>query len=178
MSRVISFRDLMVCSQLAHIKNEVELLHISNDDLVESILSQVGFDTSYPVLYVPSKHRDMQNKVAVGFMAVGEISINRAFINSNMCSITERMIAASYTDPSLTRELARLAGNHVNYKSLLEDEAEGSGEEFTDDMLEPDHDIIAAQIKLLADLRDSIRGPMHNDSGDLKTFEEYKEVRG
>lgn len=174
MSRVISFRDLMLCTKLAHIKNEVELLEIKNDDLVASVLSKVGFDIDYPVTYIPSKHRDMQNRVAVGFMAVGEISLNRAFISSSICTPTERMIASSYTDPSLTRELARLAGNHVNYKSLLEDEAESDGDELPDEMLEPDRDIVSAQIRTLADLRDMIRGSMYNDAGDLRTYAEYK----
>lgn len=174
MSRVVSFRDLLVCSKLAHIKNEIELLHVENDDLMSSILSAIGFDTDYPVTYIPAKHRCMQNKVAVGFMAVGEISLNRAFVSSNICTPTERMIASSYTDPSLTRELARLAGNHVNFKSLLEDEAEGDGDELPEDMLEPDRDVVAAQIRSLADLRDHIRGSMYNEAGDLKTYEEYK----
>lgn len=174
MSRVISLRDLMVCSKLSHIKNEVELLEIKNDDTVSWVLAQIGFDIEYPVTYIPSKHRDMQNKIAVGFMAVGEISLNRAFISSSLCTPTERMIASSYSDPSLTRELARLAGNYVNYKSLLEDEAEFDGIELSEDLLEPDRDIVAAQIKTLADLRDLIRGNMYNDAGDLKTYEEYK----
>lgn len=174
MSRVISFRDLMVCSQLAHIKNEVELLSIANDDLVSSILAKIGFDVDYPILYVPSKHRDMQNKVAVGFMVVGEISLNRAFVNSYLCSTTERMIAACYTDPTLTRELGKLAGNRVNYKAMLEDQAEFEGDELPEDMLEPDRFIVADQIKQLTELRDMIRGTIYNDSGDLKTFGEYK----
>lgn len=175
MSRVISFRDLMVCTKLAHIRNEIELLNIENDDVVASILAQVGFDVDYPVLYVPSKHRDMQNKVSVGFMAVGDISLNRSFVNSYLCSTTERMIAACYTDPSLMRELNRLTGNRVNYKALLADEGEGDLEELPEDMLEPDRDIISAQIKQLTELRDSIRGGIYNEAGDLKTFAEYKQ---
>lgn len=174
MSRTISFRDVMLHSQLSHIKNEIDLLKLENDDLMEKILKQLGFDTDYPVAYVPSKHRDMQNKVAVGFMAVGEISLNREFINSPMCSPVERLVAASYTDPSLTRELSNLMGNHVNFKSLLEDEAEGDGEELPEDMLEPDRHYVAAQISVLADLRDRIRGSMYNEAGDIKTFAEYK----
>jgi hypothetical protein len=174
MSRTVSFRDLMVCTKLAHIKNEIELLSTENDAVMADILGQVGFDTEYPITYVPVKHRDMQNKVAVGFMAVGDISINRSFINSYLCSTVERMIAASYVDPSLTRELGSLMGHHVNYRSLLDDDAEWSGEELPDEMLEPDRREVAALIKSLAELRDTIRGSMYNESGDLKTFEEYR----
>lgn len=174
MSRVISFRDLMVCSQLSHIKNEVELLSIANDDLVSSILDKIGFDVDYPILYVPSKHRDMQNKVAVGFMVVGEISLNRSFVNSFLCSATERMIAACYTDPTLTKELSRLSGNRVNYQAMLQDGVEGEGDELPEDMLEPDRHVVAAQIAQLIEIRDAIRGNYYNEAGDIKTFAEYK----
>lgn len=174
MSRTVSFRDLLVCSKLAHIKNEIELLSIENDAVMASILGQVGFDIEYPITYVPVKHRDMQNKVAVGFMAVGDISINRSFVNSYLCSTVERMIAASYSDPSLTRELGALMGHHVNYRSLLEDDAEWSGEELPDEMLEPDRHEVARQIASLIEIRDTIRGSQYNESGDLKTYEEYQ----
>lgn len=173
MSRTISFRDLLVCEELRHIKNEIELLSIQNDALVSNILSKIGFDIDYPVLYVPCKHRDMQNKVAIGFMAVGEISLNRAFINSPMCSITERMVAASYTDPSMTRELGALMGNTVNYRRLLSEDIESEGDELPDDMLEADRHEVASQIKVLCEIRDAIRGDMYNEAGDLKTYEEY-----
>lgn len=174
MSRTVSFRDLMVCTKLSHIKNEIELLDIKNDAIMSDILSEIGIDIEYPVTYVPSKHRDLQNKVGVGFMAVGDISLNRSFINSSLCSVTERMIAASYSDPSLTRELGTLLGHQVNFRSLLEDETEFDGDELPEDQLEPDRHEVAAQIKYLAELRDSIRGSMYNEAGDLKTFQEYQ----
>jgi hypothetical protein len=166
----------MVCTKLAHVKNEIELLDIKNDGIMSDILSKIGFDVEYPIQYVPVKHRDMQNNVAVGFMAIGDISINRAFINSFMCSTIERMIAASYRDPSLTRELGSLMGHHVNYRSLLDDDADFDGEELPDDMLEPDRHEVAAQIKMLSELRDSIRGSQYNEAGDLKCYGEYGNV--
>lgn len=175
MSRTISFRDLMVCEELAHIKNEIELLHPSNDDLVASVLSKIGFDIDYPVAYIPSKHRDMQNKVAVGFMAVGDISLNRDFINSPMCSVVDRMVAAAYTDPSLTKELANLTGNQVNFKALMDDEGDYAGDELDDSLLEPDYEYVSQQIKQLESIRDAIRGPMYNEAGALKTYAEYKQ---
>lgn len=172
--KTISFRDLLVCEELAHIKNEIELLHPSNDALMEDILSKVGIDTQYAVLYIPSNHRDMQNKVAIGFMAVGDISINRAFINSPMCSTTERMVAASYTDPSLTRELANLMGGTVNFRSLQDESIDFEGEELPEDMLEPDRAEVTKQLEQLVALRDVIRGTPYNEAGDLRTFAEYK----
>lgn len=175
MSRTVSFRDLLVCEELAHIKNEVELVHPANDALMESILRKVGFDVDYPVVYVPSKHRDMQNKVAVGFQAVGEISINRDFINSPMCSVTERMVAASYSDRSLTRELAQLSAGQVSYKAITDDADYGDEEDdFPNECIEEDYEYVSSQIKQLEQLRDTLRGTMFNEAGDLKTFAEYK----
>lgn len=174
MARVLSFSDLMLCSQLSHIRNEVELLSIENDDLVASILGQLGFDLDYGVAYIPAKHRNLQNKVLIGYRVIGEISLNRAFINSPLCSLTERLVATAYTDPSLTRLLSTLTGNHVNLKSILEDEVEGEGEELPEDMLEPDREYVAAQIKQLEEIRDSIRGSPFNEAGDWRTYEEYR----
>ena len=173
MSRTISFRDLQLCTVFAGM-NEIMMLDPSNDAAMASVLSKVGFDIDYPITYAPSKHRCMGNKVAVGYMAVGDISINRAFVNSYMCSTVERMIAASYSDPSLTRELGTLMGHHVNYRSLLNDEAEWDGEELPENMLESDRHEVAMQIKQLEELRDSIRGSQYNDAGDLKCFSEYQ----
>jgi hypothetical protein len=173
MSRTVSFRDLQLCTAFAGM-NEIAMLRIENDAAMAEVLSQIGFDVEYPITYVPSKHRDMQNKVGVGYMCVGDISINRKFVNSYLCSTVERMIAASYSDPSLTRELGALMGHHVNYRSLLEDDAEWGGEELPEDMLEPDRREVAALIQSLAELRDSIRGSQYNESGDLKCYEEYR----
>lgn len=173
MSRTVSFRDIMLCTSIAHVKNEIELLDTKYDAAVAEILNAIGIDVEYPVTYIPSKHRDMQGKIAVGFMAVGDISLNRAFINSYLCNTTERMIAASYSDPSLTRELGTLMGHQVNFRSLLEDETEFDGDELPEDQLEPDRYEVAAQIKALAEIRDQIRGSMYNEAGDLKTFAEY-----
>ena len=172
--KTISFRDILVCEELSHIKNEIDLLSIENDEVMEKILAACGIDTQYSVLYIPSKHRDMQNKVSIGFMAVGDISINRKFINSPMCSTTERMVAASYTDPSLTRELANLMGGTVNFRSLQEESMDFEGEELPEDMLELDRVAVANQIKQLADLRDMIRGTPYNEAGEIKCFWEYK----
>jgi hypothetical protein len=177
MSRVISLSDLLLCSELSHIKNEIELLSLQNDALMESILGHIGFDTEYPVSYVPVKHRNMQNQVIVGFMAVGEIDMNRSFIDSPICTLTERMIAAAYTDPSLTRELSSLMGMRVNFRSLLENGTDSSNEDLPEDMLEPDREYVTNQIKTLESLRDRIRGDMFNDRGEAKTFEEYRDAR-
>lgn len=157
MSKTISFRDLKLIPELSHY-NEIELIHPNLDETVKKYLGQLGFDTDYEIQYVPSKHRDMQGKIAVGFQAVGEISINRNFINSPLCDVTDRMVAASYADPSLTREMAGMMGSSTNYQSLLEDDAvEDSGEYDAADV-EDDYEWVMTQIKQLEMVRDQVRG--------------------
>jgi len=173
MSKTISFRDLQVCSFFKDM-NEIEMLSLSNDRLMEFALRQVGFDTEYPVSYEPSKHRCMRGKAALGFRAVGEINLNRAYIDSPLCTLTERLIAAAYTDPSLTRELSNLLGMRVNFRTLLENGNDSGSQDLPEDMLEPDRVFVGQQIEDLEKLRDSIRGCMFNDRGEAKTFFEYK----
>lgn len=174
MSRVMSFRDLRLIDELSDY-NEIELLHPSMDDRVNFYLAQLGFDTDYGILYVPNKHRDMQGNVGVGFRAVGEITINRNFINSPLCSTVERLIAASYKDPSLAAEMAKMMGNSISYDMIagIDDGGEPI-EEFPPELIEPDYEEMSAQIKFLENLRDEIRGPYLNEYGSIKTPEEYK----
>ena len=169
----ISFRDLQLCSRFKGL-NEISMLALSNDDNMSWALAQLGFDVEYPISYIPRKHRDSANKVALGFMAVGEINLNSSYIDSPMCTLTERMIAAAYTDPSLTRELSSLMGMRVNFRALLDSGSERGGENLPDDMLEPDHQYIADQIVFLETVRDGIRGNPYNDRGEFKCFSEYK----
>ena len=169
----ISFRDLQLCSKFSGM-NEIQMLKLSNDDDMAWVLQQIGFDTQYAVSYVPLVHRDMRNTVGLGFMAVGEINMNSEFIDSPLCTLTERMIAAAYIDPSLTRELSNLMGMRVNFRTLLENGSASASKDLPEDMLEPDRDLVAKQITDLEELRDSIRGNMFNDRGEAKTYEEYK----
>jgi hypothetical protein len=113
--KVLSFRDLMVCEELSHIKNEIELLHPSNDSLVNSLLVQIGFDVAREVFYEASKHRDLQGVVAVGFCACGEYARDvkyRQFLDT-----TDRIVIAGMNDPSLAREMALSQGTSHSYRN-------------------------------------------------------------
>lgn len=171
--KIISFKDLQLCTKFAGM-NEIEMLALSNDDDMAWVLDQIGFDIEYPVSYIPRVHRSMQNTVALGFQAVGEINMNSSYIDSPMCTLTERMIASAYIDPSLTRELSKLMGMRVNLRALLENGTDSSNESLPEDMLEPDREYVGEQIKALEDLRDTIRGNPYNNRGEPKTFSEYK----
>lgn len=175
MSRVISFRDLLLIEELNKY-NEIELLHPSMDETVGKYLGQLGFDTDYGILYVPNKHRDMKGNVAVGFRAVGEISCNREFINSPLCSTIERIIAASYQDPSLAQELSIMHGNSINFAALHSPDVIDENDEFPLEYIEEDYEEVLQQLKTLTDIRDTIRGTYLNEYGNIKTLAEYAEV--
>jgi len=149
------------------------MLSIANDALINSYLGQLGFNVEAAVFYEPAKHRDLQNKVAVGFRAVGTITQDREYLNGPMCTPIERMIAASQTDMSLTRELAKLAGTSSHAELTTNRQVSGENQQ-EQDYSEPDFEDVAAQIKQLEELRDSIRGNPYNEYGSLKTAKEYQ----
>lgn len=170
MSRVFSFRDLQRIPALKGL-TETQLLSIERDDLVNQYLAELGFDITKAILYVPAKHRDLSGKVAVGYRAVGDINQDRKWLNSSMCLPIERLIAASKTDMSLTRELAKLMGSNVD---LRDDGVVEEPEDFPDELTEPDADDVAHQILILESIRDQVRGSPYNEQGALKTPQEYQ----
>lgn len=176
--RNISLRSLMLAEELSHIKNEVELIHPSNDEVVKKVLAAIGFDVRHGVEYIPSFHRDMSGKAAIGYQAVGEYNVDPKY--NKFIDTLDRVIVAGLTDASLAREMSNLLGKRLSYKNddplgdarerVLDDpryysEAEllelgytmGSDEpEY--DAVEDDYESISAQIKVLEDVRDSVRG--------------------
>lgn len=164
MSRVFSFRDLLRIPALSEL-NEIQLLHPAMDSTVNAYLAQLGFDLNHAILYVPAKHRDLSGKVAVGFRAVGEISDNREFLTSRLCTITERLVASANKDPSLCRELCNLMGNSIN---LSDGDGPADEQDYPDDLVEQDFDNVASEIRNLEKLRDQIRGTPYDEAGALK----------
>lgn len=174
MSRVISCRDLQLITGLSHL-TEIEMIHPSNDALVNSYLEQLGFDLDYALEYVPNNHRDMQGNTGVGFRIIGEINLNRKHMNAVYTDTITRMAAAAYTDRSLTTELATLAGTTLDFAAFSDGGVEEDDGVFFQELIDPDWQMIASQIKALEETRDNIRGPMLNKAGTAKTTEEYQE---
>lgn len=171
MSRVISFRDLQRIPFLSSY-SEVELLQVSMDAKVNLALGQLGFNLDAPILYVPVKHRDMAGGVGVGYRAVGEINNDKAYLDSPVCPQIERLIWASRQDMSLARLLARMMGHSIN----LSDDSGAEEDPFIgEEYLEPDCEEVTAEIRILENLRDELRGSPYNEFGALKTPKEYLE---
>lgn len=119
MSKVISFSDLKLHSSLSGL-NEVQMLSIDMDDTINAILEEIGFDVDYGITYFPAKHRNLQNNILIGYMASGEVSINRKHLTSVYADLTDVLIASSYSDTSLTKELANLSGLSRSYDNNQE----------------------------------------------------------
>jgi hypothetical protein len=169
MSRVLSFRDLKLITELAPY-TEISLLDPSMDERVNYYLDKLGFDVEYGICYEPSLHRDMRNKVAVGFRVVGELNVNRNIINSDLCTLEDRLIAAAYLDPTLVRELSPLMGTRLDYRAFHAEDAESEdNEDFLSDDIEPDYEMIKSQIEALTAIRDSLRGSVYNEAGSIKS---------
>lgn len=176
MSRVISFRDLRLIEGLTKY-NEIELLHPDRDDEINKNLEELGFSTNFGVVYVPSKHRDLQGNVGVGFQAVGEIATQSEYLHSSLCPLIERILAASKCDMSLAREMAAMLGSSVNISAQDGIEPVDDEEEFPNEYIEEDYDSVREQIAALAAIRDTIRGSIYNEYGNIRLPEEYKGVK-
>lgn len=175
MSRVISCRDLLLAEELSHIKNQIELIHPKNDDLVKSILNEIGFDTRHVFEYLASNHRDMQGNTGIGFICIGDINRDKRF--KQFLDTHLRIVAAGIGDISLGKEMASLQGRSYNYnKNENEDSGKKrkkpSTDDFTDEDLlemgyttgdesdeyvEPDYEENLAELKQLENLKNLIR---------------------
>jgi hypothetical protein len=112
--RATSLRDLMVAECLAHIPSEAMLVSPENDKLVASVLEQIGYDVKQKWEYIPSRHRDMQNKIDVGYMVVGEFSRDPKY--RHFLDTTDRIICAGATDASMAVEMSNLLGKKHTYR--------------------------------------------------------------
>lgn len=176
MSRTISFRDLLITEELSNIRNEIELLHPKHDHIVGLVLRQIGFDTCQEIEYIPSMHRDMTGKVAIGFQAVGEINTDRQY--KKFLDVHDRIVAAGLKDISLAKDMAGLMGRSYSYNKNQEElkqkrkkafnEDDFSEEELIDmgystgdnedDYVEPDYKKNLAEIEQLNKIMLQVRG--------------------
>lgn len=172
-SKVLGFRDILKASWLNGY-NEVALLSIDMDDSVWRVLEEVGFDRDYGFSYEAHNYRDLSGVVGIGYVASGSMSLNRKHLTSAYADLTDIMIAAAHSDPSLARELGELTGKNRSYdhQSSLEDDSERS---FAKELIEPTWGSVEKQIRELNELCTFIRGSQYNSAGSLKTCEEYKE---
>lgn len=174
----ISFKDLQLISTLSQL-SEFQMLEIDNDPLIYSYLYKIGIDTDYPICYVANKHRTLAGEIHTGFRAYGEVRCDVEYRNSYLAGITERLVCASYNDPSLMTEIAELSFKTRSWQDALNDNDSLDWQEdraiTPNDQLEEDWEYEEKKIADLNNALVSIRGPIYNSSGALKTAQEYQE---
>ena len=181
--RNTSLRDLKLADTLSHL-SELDMINPANDSTVKYVLAAIGYDVSKTIDYVPSFHRDRQNKAAVGFQVIGEYSTDPKF--KSFLDSFDRIVVAGMTDPSLARELAEIAGKRFTYTNDDETDVRSprvpDARYYSDDELkelgftgfeddnsedsflaehggaESDCDMISSQIAALQSLKIAIRG--------------------
>lgn len=150
----ISYRDILTIPEFKGIR-EIDLLHPSMDEKVKQYLWEMGIDTRLPIGVTANLHRDLNNKVGVGYLYCGEMRRDREYINSPWCSLVERVSIAYSKDFSLGQELVQLMNRTFDAKALSETDEKEWEEEFqVDEDFEKNSQLIAT---LLA-VRDSVRG--------------------
>lgn len=171
----ISLSDLQLLDEFKTLP-ESEMILIKNDEAINKVLYTIGFDVPrFGVIYIPSKHRNLQNKVVIGYRVVGDVRRDDAFKNGPMASLTDRLTISAYKDVSLMKEMALLSGLSRNTMAGLEDDLPDDQETLPESQLEPGWKELEQRIQRMVDLRDKLRGPYLNDAGNLKTQSEYAE---
>ena len=152
--------------------NELQLLSPHMDSEVNKVLEAIGVDIEFPVEYFPAVHRDLSGKVALGFLARGDVNINRKHLTGPCGDIETLIIASAYTDTSLTESLCELSVKSPDYSALVDAGVIPQYPEMFLTMpssaLEENWHDVEKQIEELIKVRDQIRGPAYNSSGSLK----------
>lgn len=158
----ISFRDILTIPALKHLR-EIDLLDPVYDVLTYPFIHAMGIDTVYPVSITVNLHRDLNNKVGVGYRYTGMMRRDREFVNSGFCDIVSRVSIAMAKDKSLGDHLCELLGKTVDFeKAALEtdiDQLEREPESMCDDADYVKNNLL---IKTLEDVRDCVRGNNNN----------------
>lgn len=173
-----SLSDMKLVQELSHL-SEFQMVDIENDNLMMKYFFEIGMDCyDFPFVYVAAKHRNLQGNIVTGFRCIGEVRCEEAFRNSKMAGITERLIISSYKDVSLMNEIAELSFKVRDFEEYLNDN--DSLDWDADRAVLPDSQLEEhwqEEEKIIATMNDtlvSIRGPIYNSAGALKSAEEYK----
>jgi hypothetical protein len=171
MSFSISLTDLKLIDCLSHM-SERDMMNPANEKVMLKYLHMFGMDCNYGYAYVPSTHRNMQNKVVTSFRVCGDIRCDASFRNGPYASLTDRLVMTAYTDISLTEELGKLVGLSRAYGGM--DSEESMKEFMLDSQLEPEWQSKEENLWRMAAMCESIRGPYFTEAGSLKTKEDYQ----
>jgi predicted transcriptional regulator YdeE len=169
--KAISVYDLKLVSTLAHL-NYFEMVSPDYDHLVLPVLEELGFDLEYPLMYTTSQHRTLANKVVIGYVIRGEVSVNRKHLTSVWATVYDKLVAASYYDQSLCIEMASLMNNSLDYAAFNAEKADTKIQDYS--IIESEEErYIVEQIALLEKLLYEIRGNQYKQDGGYKMAIDY-----
>lgn len=113
----VSFRDVLTIPEFNKY-NEIQLLPVEMDSKVKPYLWQFGMDTKQSFSISAVKHRDLNDKVAIGYRYNGRLRLDKEWTTSKYCDVMQRISATAYYDPSLTVELCNLIGSTTDFNKL------------------------------------------------------------
>lgn len=166
MSKNISTTDLMLIPELSHLRM-LDFIDPKNTELISPFLKVIGFDLEYPIQFIPCQHRNMQGKVVIAYLIVGEVEINSSFQDSVWCTPEDKLIAAGYRDLGLAKDMATSLTSARDYGS------DEGGDGFPPDQSNPNEADILMQIKVLEDLLLMVRGNPFKQDGSRATLDEH-----
>ena len=159
----ISFRDILTIPAMSHLR-EMDLLNPENDALALPFLYDMGIDTRFPLHITCNLHRDLNNKVAVGYRYTGYMRRDKAFTKSPFCDMISRVAIAMDRDVSLGMHMAGMLNQTLDFDKMVS-EANIDGNEREAEEMEDDTEYVANSvlIRTLEELRDSVRGNNNNN---------------
>lgn len=168
----ISVSDLLILPEFAGY-SEWDIVEKKEDKKVLDACFNLGLDKNKGYCYDYNIHRNLQNKVVEGFRIVGEIRIDKEFRKSPFCTLIDKIIMHSVTDVGFAMDLASRMGSTLNYAKFQEDDERSPTDGFDKDLLEPNYSVVEKRINSMVKLLSDLRGTPINDSGLLKTYEEW-----
>ena len=165
--RVFSVYDLMLIPELSHLRM-MDFIDTANHNLLTPFLIELGYDMEYAVEFIPSQHRTLSGKVVVGYQVVGDVQINAEFLHSSWCTAEDRTIAAGYRDVGLAADMA------ASLTTCREYGVDGELEAFDPSQANENEKELLAQIEVLQQLVEHVRGNPYKSDGSRKVFSDWK----
>lgn len=169
----ISFSDVLLIDEFKGLR-ELDLLDVKMDAKALPYLHELGLNKNAGYEIIAHKHRNLQNKVVVGFMYSGDIRQDDNFRKSKFCTLMDRVIMSAKKDFSLTKELCTMMGGSSSAYSNINEDDEKSEKDYLElDLYEDDFEQVLKQLEQMRSIITFARGNPHSESGSLKTNEEY-----
>ena len=173
--RPVSFSDMLTFPYFEGVTEDM-LLQPHMDKHVAPYLHLLGGDIDYPYEIIASQHRNLNNRIVIGYRYILETRTDYNFIHSTLCETIDRISAAAYKDPSLAIEMASLMGQSVDFNCFHEAGVvvEDGSTNLPQDQLEDDFDGVSGKIKALQERVLVVRGNQRTESGGLKGLKDYE----